>query len=998
MYTISSESTEVCLFMQKKKSNIKRMGVKSIHYSNNNVIVEDAMTQDPTVLYDVEYDHIDDLGTAKKIDGRSRGASVVSFDDIPGKRGFRLGKVIDKARVSAEVRSVKSVSYAQQFFGITTDNNFEIQIYQNYEDIKKLIANYCNHIIYSLNSMSKVDITESHTFDNIGTMPCKAFFENFDARNNHVDDLKVLLPAMSKVLSQYGVESSDKVRTKRTIASEIDCLQYIAKLRWSRIGEVRIDTSLESNVTNVLDRLYREHSRAFDVLCNTRAISISNELKNFPLSEYNFEKTHPKKIVNKWLSNQEVFKLVKLELAKEDSYTIVQTPETEVVYDYLRLLSIIRNFVVHNSVDMSNIGTLSLIDMAEQDLKKYAKGFSKNNAKYLNILHSMYKDKSVLKEFFYYSLFGNIKNLGISIEKIRKNIILSYGSGEDTVRDQDRSEYLNKYKTMLGYMIYRYYKANVDIDSIIMQLKETETDEHKEEVYARLADTFYTTNKAVISNMQATIKQYLGKKETEMLSIDVDIDISAYVSNKFINLLYVFTRFLNKKDANNFYAQIINKCESIRDLKTLASNMGVRLDSDTFANMRGVIPFDSDIGATITQLEVLRNLSVNSTKKTTDNIKQSISKGDYLSALYCFNLGTYNKDKLEKDITLNADGREATERQVKPLKQYLRNNIVVSKQFQYLRKYSDTSICGKIISNKSIVRFVISDMLGIDLDHCDKDICHLISKDKEGMYRYIAKVYHDYRKPSLASSSSDIDKEGVEYLIDQVHTFTFDKLVDNIFGRNKDHNYTVLVRLYLTICYTVIKGIMSQNSAYFVAMQDFDRYHAKLRLHHQDIDLKLVDDYIKNATNKKSRSYRQLIALLKQDYLGATYDDSGNLKTSDTKKDYVHSNEYNTLAREYRNKVEHCELLSRKHLSQKCNVWTDPIENVTSYFALYQILMQRLLKDNVISVWGNKAETYFKLNPNKSYSTKLTIAINMFLSYNMSRFNNITIEKYAIRK
>ena len=98
---------------------------------------------------------------------------------------------------------------------------------------------------------------------------------------------------------------------------------------------------------------------------------------------------------------------------------------------------------------------------------------------------------------------------------------------------------------------------------------------------------------------------------------------------------------------------------------------------------------------------------------------------------------------------------------------------------------------------------------------------------------------------------------------------------------------------------------------------------------------------------------------------------------------------YRELLREYRNVVEHCSLLTNE------TSFDFKVDKLKSYFAIYQIMLQKHLKEYAVKVWKDKYEEYFPVDE-KGYSTRLTVALNMPFAYS-SRFNNITIEKYYIK-
>ena len=197
----------------KKNTNIKRMGIKSVHYFDNNVVIENSFSKQQSLLFDVKYDNISQLKNATEVKDFDNNTNPVEFVDIKNKKGFRLFKKVKGLSLLSRIKNVKTLSYAQQVFGVTDSNNIEIQIYQNYEDIRKIIANHCNHIIYSLNSVAKIHLPEHNLFDLIGMMSATTPFEEFDQSQfayNKISMKDKVIPAYTEILPMFGINLQKK--------------------------------------------------------------------------------------------------------------------------------------------------------------------------------------------------------------------------------------------------------------------------------------------------------------------------------------------------------------------------------------------------------------------------------------------------------------------------------------------------------------------------------------------------------------------------------------------------------------------------------------------------------------------------------------------------------------------------------------------------------------------------------------------------------------------
>ena len=501
----------------------------------------------------------------------------------------------------------------------------------------------------------------------------------------------------------------------------------------------------------------------------------------------------------------------------------------------------------------------------------------------------------------------------------------------------------------------------------------------KQKIYQNYAEKYVSQNNGFVLKLKRLVLENIGKIEnSSKIETNIKFESDKYCQNQFVNLLYVFCTFISKKDANSLFAEITNKIESIADLISLAKILNIDINQNSFKNFKNVVDINSDFEVVKKQLAILRNLRNSNATKLVKEQKASLKETDLEKIYNCFPSANYSFEQFKQDSDKNEKGEVMTQKtkKTKPLKNFLRNNVYSSKQYKYLLAYSDTKICPLVAKQKHLIRFVVYNMLG--LEQTATNIEKLVDEQHKGMYAYISKVYHDFLMDKITESSSKfyISKNQLEELVDVVSAFELQQLTDSLF-KLSSKNYTVVIRLYLSVCYLIVKNIMTQNSSYFIAFEDYSNYYKKTQNTNDDgtINLAIVDHFLTNSPNKVSRSYRQLEKLTEKEYIC----------------NYRCNTQFLTLLKKYRNTIEHCAILS--HL----NLWKQEINNVTSYFALYQILIQKHLKREIQDVYGQNYETYFALNPNKSYSTKLCIALNSPLAYNISRFNNLTIEKYATK-
>lgn len=1025
-------------------SKLKQMGIKSLHYSGNRILFQNSFSKDISLLYKVDYDDIDKLLKAKDKEPEKLEDSPVEFKDIKNKRGFKLSRGVNKRYLTSTVKRVKTVSFVQKLFGITDSNNFEIQIFNNYKDIKRIILNYLSHVIYSissyiaqnsynLDSSDKQKIQEN--FDIVGYLILPHIeFDNFLLNGNfgrkytREEFIKKVLPWVEKLLNKYGV-SNKKTQTNTTNCN-VEIVKYLVQLsnEYNRINYYKnindnqnnqneninyqnSKISLTENQKRIIRKNYYRYRNEFENLLNQQVDSLCSGLSSDRLKDFNFDELVKKSLkkarksiekenlkqLNKSIEKKEIIKNIKY---KSDDFFGYKTS-----YDYLRVLSALRNWAVHG--ENFNFDT-TLFELAKSEVNSFVDSFAKNNQKYLAILKEYFKREEIFDKFFEYVIYDDKKNLGISITKIRKIVCenLDIKNGVDL---KILSEFLNKFNTILQFLIYIHYSEKGDLlQEIINKLKQCENEAEKEEVYNNLAVDFINKNSQKLQNLKKITLKYHGKFDFD--EICYNFKLNTKIDNNFYNCLYLFSKFLTTKEANDLYAQIINKVDAIIDLNELAKIANVQINSNSNSEFKGFKLTFVDLDESKRHLELLRSIRLKNSVKKEDIKNDGFA---YKRIRNCFDSTGYSDEDFETDLSKSKSEHKNS---VKPLKQFLRNNVFVSKQFQYLSCYVDTSICQAIVKNREIVRFAIFNMLGSLSNKFQNINASNFDKKYISMLKYLSKIYHQfhYQETNEFQKGFYISSAEIEELVDEVCNLSFRDIKNSIFKIESTKNYTVLVSLYLNVCYLVVKNLMKQNSAYMVQMQDYDMLYKKVKDKEKDVtyNLDILNAQLKFVKNKNSRSYIQQISLLNKDYIKHvvtlvvsrdqtrpsynvykyTFEKSKNNKeiTNNTIKEMYCNENYKRLLRKYRNTVDHCSILNDKNLFAG-------VKNVTSYFALYQILLQKCLKLEIEKVWDDKTGEFFKLDKNKSYSTKLCIALNLPFAYDISRFNNNTIEKYNIK-
>lgn len=908
--------------MGKEVSKIKKMGIRSIHYSNNNVIIENSLSknEEDLILYDVEYKNVEKLD---KVIGEVKQNQKVKFNNLPHK-GFDLSKKQEKV----EVKNVKKTSFIQEIYpNITQSNNFDIQIYHNIEDIKKILSFYCNHVIFSLDSILNKESNKEisfKNFDNIGNLP------SFIEFSNHTS-IEKIFPILLSFANVYNIKPTN-------IDEKIDYFEII-----KYVNKPEKTSELSSAWKCIVDYIAKkdENKKAFKRIYDKKINEIIEKFPPIKIKDFNFKNQESKEFFNKriFLKEKEFLSPLK------DLYSKLNQS-----YDYLRLFSSIRQYCVHDyDIKVEESSNVQLLKISEQQVLNFTKNFIKGNNKYLNILYECKKQfgadnfNQLVDEFYKYLSLDDGKNIGVSISKLSKIIKekdenLKIENQKTRFKDNKTliSEFLVKYSCLLKFYLYKKFKNNAN--DLIGELK---TCDDKEVIYNNIAKS---VNILDLNQIKKAIINHLGKDNNNKKYEDKKFTLKKLnINNNSIKLLYVFSKLLSNKNANDLFARIITKIDSINDLIVLSKQANVTLS--TYSDWLISIDKLDSIKEDLVLLKSIR-------------AKDKVASGDFINyrkIVNVFNVETFDMNSLDEKLSMNKEGMISDKsREQKPLKQFLRNEVYKSKQYQTISMYADTRLCTKIMQNESIIAFVLNSL-------------------SKRIPEYLKRNYCAFLK---VSNTNDSENKIINELTIALKNLTFENIVASIFD-NTTKNYKAIVSLYLNVCYLIIKNIIQLNSLYFVAIREYDVLYKAIHSMEKyskvkSFDFSINDRYLQYLLKTKrthTKSYKQLISL---------------------KGKYENDSELNinkAIINSYRNCVEHLAILSEKDLWDKISKF-----KIDSYFKLYHILMQKvILNQNLIDKLSEEKKKKYN---EEGYLQKIINICNIPYAYNVSRFNNLTIEKY----
>jgi len=848
------------------------------------------------------------------------------------------------------------------FFGKTYDDNIHIQIAYKLLDIRKIMGMSVGSAVFSLNNLQQRPVGENPN-DIVGQIKTDTSFDEIPdnyakADKDFIDILLDYTRYFDNVFEKQSISVDDK--TKDILNNLKECETVSVKT----VGTIdRINKNDPNNNNYTIFKIGGLKIKLKGILSNVDVgtkLNIEGQIRRN--NDYRDKK-------GKLCRSYSLLTGAKYSISHE-----VYNPDTYTFnYDILRLVSYLRQAVVHNNND-DYIDWLYSIDnkketkdilnaankVFESQLEAFNKDFNANAQKNVYMIASVLNDspktmfkeeiKDIYEKYYNFVLFKENRNVGINLRNIRNNIF--YEDIKPNYDEKELSRERAKINTLLDYFIYQDFNNNEKLaEDVIARLQPTKQEVDKVQVYADVTKEFKVRNPKLVDRILSTVKNTIEAKIENFIP-DNCVPSSSIKVSSLAKYVYVLAKFLDTKEVNNLLTSLINSFENIGSLvKVLKDEKGYSIYKDRFALLNQKNPFDL-----ANDFILVKNLATMKTKLAKANVKDVKNKVG--KRLYCSAINLF-KDKNDEVILDNQEfedimsefssnvGNKKNRRGTagSKIRNFLINNVIDSRRFYFIIKYYDTRRCHEIIQNENLVRFILgredmpTDQLiryyktitGNECNNRNQIIDTLVKKLKEVSFRKLL-----LKGERLKEIGNDQDNQEVESL-------------------------KSLIGLYLTICYLIVKGIVNVNSVYLLAWSAYERdmYY----LYNEDMEDKNTNhDYLKAATdfyNNKSCYQKRHKYLIKD--IEEARQNSNNLNYKD-----------------YRNKVCHYNI---------CTSFMDYANNigkVSCYFDIYNYCFQRYFakKNDNLSTLLDTYNCY-----NKDYLKLL----NMPFAYNMARYKNLTI-------
>lgn len=717
----------------------------------------------------------------------------------------------------------------------------------------------------------------------------------------------------------------------------------------------------------------------------------------------------------------------------------------------------------------------------DDDIEKIKTDVFLHSKKNLNILAEIYNckdNKSTLDSLFtqYFRIIiskDSMKNLGINFTTIREGLIKKLDE-----KGTLEPSYKGKINSFIDLQLWMYYNAQDfsgenrytkdNLERVVQSLRASTSEVEKKKIYEieinrlwheedkgndgniykRIFNIVNSTlssqklsefdNEEVLNTAKEHINKEVKGKINCILGKSVEIDDKRLRVSDLAYNIYVLTKFLEKKEVNELLTNIINKLSNISSLIEIAKATSCWAEGGDFKDDKfgilnewfkdkkssnkiiGAFGFIKTLGIMNTSLKKEKKTKRKSTNGEQEEKTTGITNKLYIDALNVFlskgdAIQNDDNDLRFKKIMEMFDSNKGKNKSPRgtegsKARNFLINNVIKQRRFVYLIKNCDPSLCKAIISNKEIVSFILMQpdmpisiiekyyqkiVVGKNLDVPKKDMVNELYKALQGIS---VDSFLDFGRDAMNAKNQN-DKEVI---------------------KNKE-----LIKLYLTICYLLIKGIVNVNKQFVLAFAAIERDYYNVFKDSKTYDaFRLTSKYYnfdgtnEGITNGKKRN---------REYLLINYNEIT-----------PYESEWKELMRRGRNYVAHNNVIGdlNKYISLiKMNVEDDfkyernrykklndklslsPHTFMKSYYGIYMYCLQcyllseskkiRKLKTSVSE--GNKVnsrrDTFVEWGvkiqgslDSGTYDKNFSKIMNMPFAYNLARYNNLSIEDLFIDK
>lgn len=572
----------------------------------------------------------------------------------------------------------------------------------------------------------------------------------------------------------------------------------------------------------------------------------------------------------------------------------------------------------------------------------------------LNITDQARKEQ-LARDYYDFTVRKEYKNLGFSIKKLRE-IILGLPDAK-VLAEQAYDSVRSKLYMLFDFVIFDWYRDHPEhADELVGKLRGALTEEDKLHYYMQEANIVWAKIKPAVMKHLAVKLSSRNVRNIQPVAMKEDVLDNVLLQQKasrFSELMYLLTCFQDGKEINDLLTTLINKFENIASFMQVLQQRGLSCEFKK-------------------EFKMFANSQTIAKELRTINAFARMSKADAATKAAMFYDAAYllgfngSDEELTKLITtmLDKDSGERLPNSKKDngFRNFIINNVIESRRFQYLVRYGNPKKLGKLVRNKKVVDFVLKDIP-------DAQIVRYYNSCKCTKAEYAPSM-----RKELREMIAQVDFKDFELIRTNARYATAE---DNVEKERKK----AIVRLYLTVLYLLVKNLVYVNSRYFLAFHCVERDAVTY-------DSAAFKD-MSTREGKKSLSEFAKRRVLEDGVLNKRA--TGYMRQNFANADPV-------FIVEFRNGVDHMNAV------RNADKYIGDISHFDSYFELYHYLMQRSLidsyhygiehdKPDIKDVKPASLKYMALVEQHRTYCKDMVKALNVPFAYNLPRYKNLSIKE-----
>ncbi|MBQ2621310.1 MAG: type VI-D CRISPR-associated RNA-guided ribonuclease Cas13d [Thermoguttaceae bacterium] len=459
----------------------------------------------------------------------------------------------------------------------------------------------------------------------------------------------------------------------------------------------------------------------------------------------------------------------------------------------------------------------------EKRIKDVNENFLKNSCVNLGIIFDLLgaydddKKAKITQEYYCFSILKQGKNLGLNMKKLRETMLDAYCP---YIKGEEHDSYRQKLYVVTDFLLFKTLNGSEMLDEMVEQLRVTSDDEEKEALYAQFAEKVWPELEKSLTSFYSMFSEgfpaftsvtipeaWLGK-----VALRVDNGLP------FVMLLSFLCNFLEAKEINELLTAFINKFENIQAMidvqQKLKDNIAFSAKYDSFNKHGGRVA-----GEIAKQLRAI--VSIGKMKPDLEGAKRLL----YISAIKTLGIPDDSKyvteEWLKENVLLSAEEKKNKNRvkSVNPFRNFIANNVIESRPFLYLVRYTKPETVRAIMTNPKIVRYALSRLPESQIELYYKRASNV--KD-DALDAQEDRVSLDEKLNALTKVLTGLSfKDVLEKRAD---------ILKEVENRPKAiERLKAQIGLYLTAAYLVVKNLVKTNARYYIAFAAFDRDYEMLK-------------------------------------------------------------------------------------------------------------------------------------------------------------------------